>query len=707
MRKLITSALPYVNNVPHLGNIIGSVLSADVYARFCRSRAYDTLYICGTDEYGTATENKAREEGLTPKAICDKYNKIHVSIYKDFNISFDYFGRTSDPEQTEIAQSIYRDLEANGMISEQTSQRTYCAKDEIFLADRYVEGICPHCGYEDARGDQCDQCQKLLEPEALIQPRCKICGTRPTLRETSHLHLNLDQLQERLTAWFQESSQRGQWTRNAIQTTRGWLEKGLQPRPITRDLSWGVPVPRPGYEKKVFYVWYDAPIGYISITAHAYPNWQDWWHKPEEVQLYQFMAKDNIPFHTVIFPACLLGTGKPWSMLHHINSTEYLNYEDTKFSKSRNIGVFGTDVRETGLPTDLWRFYLLMIRPENNDSAFNWSEFFERVNSDFIDNIGNLVNRTLVFLNKNFAGEIKDLPLEAPHREFTLTCRTELEAVTRLLEAVKLRDALRAILAIGNRGNKFFQDMAPWQDIKTNPDRAHLTVSILTYLVRDLAVALEPYMPTTVQRVLGMLGLHDQDWSVLGGFSGLDGHRIGSPEILYRKLDLREAEKLRKKFSGDQPNFGRFKIVVGIIREVRPHPDAEGLYLFDVDLGEAETRPIVAGLVKHYAGEELIRRKVLVLANLKPAAIRGRESRGMVLVAQKRNEMELPDAGAFPVGALLCVAGQKVDHCEITVEDFKTAPFRLEKGALIFDDQPCLIDGKPVGTHKLQNGKIR
>ncbi len=707
MRKLITSALPYVNNVPHLGNIIGSVLSADVYARFCRSRGYDTLYICGNDEYGTATENKAREEGLTPKAICDKYNKIHVAIYRDFNISFDYFGRTSDPEQTEIAQSIYQDLDANGLISEQTSQRTYCAKDEIFLADRYVEGICPHCGYEDARGDQCDHCQKLLEPEALIEPRCKICGTRPILRETSHLYLGLDQLQQRLETWFQQSSQRGQWTRNAIQTTRSWLEKGLQPRPITRDLSWGVPVPRPGYENKVFYVWYDAPIGYISITAHAYPNWKDWWRKPEEVQLYQFMAKDNIPFHTVIFPACLLGSGKPWTMLHHINSTEYLNYEDTKFSKSRNVGVFGTDVRETGLPTDLWRFYLLMIRPENNDSAFNWAEFFERVNSDFIDNIGNLVNRTLVYLNKNFEGEIADHPLEAPHREFTLACRAELEAVTQLLEAVKLREALRAILAIGNRGNKFFQDMAPWEDIKTNPERAHLTVSVLTYLVRDLAIALEPYMPESAQRIMRMLALKDQDWSLLGDFAGLNGHRIVRPEILYRKLDPAQAEKLRKKFSGSQPNFGRFQIVVGRILEVARHPNAEGLYLFRVDLGAGDTRPIVAGLVKHYTEEDLRDRQVLVLANLKPADIRGSESRGMVLVAQKRNDMELPDVSGFPPGSPVSVAGHKPDHGELAIEDFKAAPFRLENGNLMFDETPCAIDGRPIRTQKLQNGKIR
>jgi methionyl-tRNA synthetase len=258
MKKLITSALPYVNNVPHLGNIIGCVLSADVYARFCRLRGYETLYVCGTDEYGTATENKAREEGLTPKEICDKYHAIHKEIYKNFNISFDIFDRTSTPEQTQTAQEIFLDLEKNNLISEQTTKRSFCEHDSIFLADRYVEGVCPFCGYEDARGDQCDKCGKLLEPELLKEPRCKICGNRPVLKETSHLYLKLDELQDKLDSWYQSSSKKGNWTNNAVKTTKAWLDLGLQPRPITRDLSWGIPVPKKGYENKVFYVWFDG-----------------------------------------------------------------------------------------------------------------------------------------------------------------------------------------------------------------------------------------------------------------------------------------------------------------------------------------------------------------------------------------------------------------------------------------------------------------
>jgi len=707
MKKLITSALPYVNNVPHLGNIIGCVLSADVYARFCRARGYETLYVCGTDEYGTATETKAREEGLSPKEICDKYHAIHVEIYKDFNISFDVFGRTSTPEHTRVAQSIFTDLDKNGLIFEQTSQRTYCEKCEKFLADRFVEGTCPHCGYEDARGDQCDQCGKLLEPESLLNPRCKICNAAPVLKETAHLYIHLEELQERLASWAKQSWEKGSWTRNAIQTTLGWLEKGLQARPITRDLSWGIPVPKPGYENKVFYVWFDAPIGYISIAAKAFPDWKDWWHNPDEIQLYQFMAKDNIPFHTVIFPASLLGTGKNWTLLHHINSTEYLNYEDTKFSKSRNVGVFGDDVKTTGIPIDLWRFYLLANRPERNDTAFTWHDFFEKVNAEFIDNIGNLVNRTLVYLSKNFNGVIKDCDLPETHREFAGQCAEEFAGITRALEEVKLRDGLRMILALGNRGNKFFQDMAPWDTIKTAPEHAHATVSLLSYLVRSLGIVLSPYMPETAEKILGMLCLADSTWECAGSFDGLDGHTIGTSEILYRKLDMKQAEKFRKKFSGELPDFGTFRIVVGRITRAEPHPDAPHLYLLNIDLGEEKPRSIVAGIAKHYTAQDLPGKKILVLANLKAAEIQGITSRGMVLVCEKRNKMELLDAAGFDPGQAVTVEDQKKVPAEVTLDQFKAAPLRVVDGVLMFDDQQCSINGSPITTRVLKNGKVR
>ena len=395
-RRLITSALPYVNNVPHLGNLL-QVLSADVFARFCRSRGYDTLYICGTDEYGTATETKALEENKKPRELCNYYHAIHKDIYDWFGINFDYFGRTSTPQQTEIVQSLFNQLDARGFIKENTIEQLYCPKCERFLADRYVHGVCPHCGYEDARGDQCEKCGKLLEPTELKAPRCSTCGATPELKSTKHLYIDLPGIQKEYAEWMKTASVDGKWAKNAIQMTEAWIRDGLHERAITRDLKWGIPVPKEGFEDKVFYVWFDAPIGYISITKaladklakeeskEAF-DWKTWWLPSESaeekakipVDLFQFIGKDNIPFHTVIFPSTLIGSGKNWTKLHHMSSTEYLNYENGKFSKSKGIGVFGTDARESGIPADAWRFYAFYNRPEKSDFQFMWKDFQEK-----------------------------------------------------------------------------------------------------------------------------------------------------------------------------------------------------------------------------------------------------------------------------------------------------------------------------------------
>ena len=374
-RRLITSALPYVNNVPHMGNLI-QVLSADVFARFCRLRGYETLYVCGTDEYGTATETKAAEEGLAPRELCDRYFKIHDDIYRWFHIAFDKFGRTSTPIHTEVTQSIFQNLDKAGFIVEREIEQLYCLSCGRFLADRYVLGICPNCGSANARGDQCEECGKLLDPTELKEPKCSSCGSTPRAEKTKHLYINLPALRECLEKWIKTASVEGFWANNAIQMTQAWIRDGLRERAITRDLKWGIPVPKSGYEKKVFYVWFDAPIGYISITGNLgdelktkgiVKDWRSyvdyWWKSPGETELFQFIGKDNIPFHTVIFPSSLLGSGDPWTMLHHMSSTEYLNYESGKFSKSRGVGVFGTDVMETGISADVWRFYIFCNRP--------------------------------------------------------------------------------------------------------------------------------------------------------------------------------------------------------------------------------------------------------------------------------------------------------------------------------------------------------
>jgi methionyl-tRNA synthetase len=523
-RRLITSALPYVNNVPHLGNLI-QVLSADAFARFCRLRGYDTLYICGTDEYGTATENKAAEEGIGPRELCDRYYAIHAEIYRWFNIGFDKFGRTSTPIQTEITQDIFKKLDANGYITEQTIEQLHCGHCDRFLADRYVRGTCPHCGYADARGDQCEACGKLLDPTELKEPRCSACGSTPVLKSTKHLYINLPKIKDRLEDWIQEASVKGFWANNAVQMTQAWIRDGLRERAITRDLKWGIPVPRSGYENKVFYVWFDAPIGYISITgnlgAETTKDWRafvdDWWKNPDEVELYQFIGKDNIPFHTVIFPSSLIGSGDKWTMLHHMSSTEYLNYESGKFSKTRGVGVFGTDVMETGIAADVWRFYIFYNRPEKSDALFTWKDFQEKVNGELIGNLGNLVNRTLSFVTRYYGGKIPGtgllggaLPENAP---FWDTVRGYEADIAEKLERADLRDAFRAVFELSSFANKTFQDGEPWRRRKgedgdpDGPAAAEALIRDLCHVVRDIAVMIEPYMPASAERIASFFGL--------------------------------------------------------------------------------------------------------------------------------------------------------------------------------------------------------
>jgi len=400
---LITSALPYVNNVPHLGNIIGCVLSADVYARFCRLRGYNTIYICGTDEYGTATETKALKENKTPQEICDYYHKIHKECYDWFDCDFDYFGRTSTEQQTKACQDIFLKLHKNNLLVENTLTQPHCDTCNRFLADRFVHGTCPHCQYNDARGDQCDGCDKLLEPTELINPKCELCNSTPVIKETKHLFLDLPTIAPELEKWVEESSVKGGWSNNSIQTTKTWLKQGLKPRCITRDLKWGVSVPLAGYENKVFYVWFDAPIGYISITANYTSGWEQWWKNQENVKLVQFMGKDNVPFHTVIFPSTLIGSQDNYTLLHHISTTEYLNYEaGLMFSKSRGTGVFADAARETRILPEVWRYYLLINRPEQSDTEFNWEDLATKINNELVANLGNLCNRSLKFIYDKF-----------------------------------------------------------------------------------------------------------------------------------------------------------------------------------------------------------------------------------------------------------------------------------------------------------------
>lgn len=718
-KKLITSALPYVNNVPHLGNIVGCVLPADVYARFCRSKGYETLYICATDEYGTATENKAREEGVTPREICDRYHTIHKEVYQTFNIAFDYFGRTSHPTHSEVTQEIFLELDKRGMIEEKETEQTYCEHDQMFLADRYVEGTCPACGSDDARGDQCDACGKLLQPTDIINAKCKICGNPPSRKLTKHLYINLPKLEPRLKEFHKESIEKGDWSSNAISLTQGWLNNGLQSRPITRDLKWGIPVPKEGYETKVFYVWFDAPIGYISATKTARPDdWQKWWQDPESTNLYQFMAKDNIPFHTVVFPATLLGTDQKWTLLHHISSSEYLNYENQKFSKSRNVGVFGSDVIKTDIPIDLWRFYLLFNRPEKSDTNFSWDTFLEDINSNFIDNIGNLINRVLVFYNKHFSGEISSVEFTQEQNEFLAGARETSDQIVSLLDRVQLREAFKTILALGKNGNKFFQDQEPWATIKTDEAKTRSTLTALIFLVRDIGIMLAPYMPDTSDRILKMVGDPAATFESLGQWENLIGQTIGKPEILFPKLQKKEIDKYKAMFSGareETPDpleaWRDIRIQVGEIKEIEPHPSADRLYVEKIDCGERTPRTIVSGLVKYYTPDQLLGKRVLVITNLAPAELRGVTSEGMLLAAETKKKLEVIDVSTIDIGTEVILEGvsesENSQPADISIDRFLEAGIVVKNHELTIGESRLLLKNAPITTSIVENGKVR
>jgi methionyl-tRNA synthetase len=733
-RRLITSALPYVNNIPHLGNLI-QVLSADVFARYCRLAGYETLYICGTDEYGTATETRALEEGISPRELCDRYHAIHRDIYSWFNISFDKFGRTSVPVHTEITQHIFTKLHENGFINERVLNQPFCEKDQRFLADRYVLGTCPHCAYADARGDQCENCGKLLDPTELIDPRCSVCSTRPVIRETKHLFIDLPAILPKLRAWMETAAERGFWARNAVQMTNAWMRDGLKERGITRDLKWGIPVPLDGYRNKVFYVWFDAPIGYVSITAEHTADWKSWWYAPKDVKLFQFIGKDNIPFHTVIFPSSQLGTGEEWTTLYHMSSTEYLNYEGGKFSKSKGVGVFGTDAKDTGIPADVWRFYIYYNRPEKSDALFTWKDFQEKVNSELIGNFGNLVNRTLQFVARFYGGV---LPAGTPDEAFWQEVRAAEAEIAGLFEKVELREAFKKIFALSSIGNKKFQDGEPWKGIKEKPEATASLIWNLTYLVRDLAILASPYIPGTSDRVAATLGTGKIAWGDLGKFESIG--KVEKPDLLFARLEDKEIDALRARFSGTQKERqdaadaaagggtaggapaapaptpaeiaekfrGLVDLRVAKIVEIKRHPDAEKLYVETVDLG-TEKRTIVSGLVPHYREEELLGHHVVLVANLKPALLRGVESAGMLLAAQEGKTVEVLFVDHAAPGDRVVLAGPSVDANkeQIDIDTFFTMPIAAIDSQVRVGDAALFCGGKPVVTARVAKGRVK
>ena len=543
-RILVTSALPYVNNIPHLGNLIGSVLSADAFARYQRVNGNEVLFVLGTDEYGTTTENKAREEGLSTQELVDKYFKIHKSVYDWFGTSYDCLGRSTSKENNEVAQDIFLKLYKKGLIIEKEIEQLYSEKSKQFLSDRFVEGECPHCHKEGARGDQCDACGHLIDQKELINPISKIDGTKPILKKTKHLYVDLAKMQPKLEKFFEE--RKDLWSAQAVSITQQWFKRGLEARAITRDLKWGISVPLKGWENKVFYSWFDAPIGYIGITKECLgEKYVDWWKK-DDVTLYQFMGKDNVPFHSIMFPSYLMGAEDNYHVIDVLDSTAYINYENAKFSKSKGTGVFGDDAINSGIKSDVWRYYLFRMRPEDTDTEFTWDDFAAKINNELASNIGNFINRVISLNQKFFEGK--------KPKKSTSPLKKDIEKLLgeykELMEKSRERDALTKANEISTLGNKFLQDNEPWTVAKTDLAKAGEIIAECIDLFKILSCVYYPFTPTASEKIAKMV-----EFEPLSGFDKAfeevkEGTLVQSGGILFDKLEKEKVEDFKEKFSG-------------------------------------------------------------------------------------------------------------------------------------------------------------
>ncbi|WP_329453511.1 methionine--tRNA ligase (plasmid) [Streptomyces sp. NBC_01724] len=570
-RHLVTSALPYINGIKHLGNMVGSMLPADVYSRYLRQRGHDVLYICATDEHGTPAELAAKEQGLPVAEFCAQAHDAQKAVYDGFELAFDYFGRSSSQENVEITQHFARKLNENGFIEERAIRQVYSPVDGRFLPDRYVEGTCPHCGYDKARGDQCENCTRVLDPTDLINPRSAISGsTELEVRETKHLFLLQSKLQGEVEAWIDEVGDT--WPQLSSSIARKWLTEGLHDRAITRDLDWGVPVPADTWPElaadgKVFYVWFDAPIEYIAATkewADAAPDsetrdWKSWWYEADETVRYtQFMAKDNIPFHTVMFPATELGVRERWKKVDYVKGFNWLTYYGGKFSTSQKRGVFTDQALET-LPADFWRYFLIANAPESDDSSFTWEHFAATVNKDLADTLGNFVNRVLSFSQKRFGNQVPAGhaagEAEAQLGEEIARLLTEYEAQ---MEALQFRKAAAALRALWSAGNSYLEEKAPWLEIKADKEAAALTLRTAMNLIHLYAVISEPLIPASSHAMRQAFTLEGDtaSWVTAEQAKALNAVPAGTaftvPPVLFAKISEEDLESYKERFGGNE-----------------------------------------------------------------------------------------------------------------------------------------------------------
>ena len=656
-RTLITTALPYANGPVHIGHLAGVYVPADIYARYLRLNGRDVLLIGGSDEHGVPITIKAKAEGVTPQDIVDRYHKIIKDSFEELGISFDVYGRTTSEIHKETASEFFRRLYDNGQFIERTSMQLYDAKANQFLADRYVTGECPHCHNPRAYGDQCEACGTSLAATDLINPVSAITGNVPVLKETKHWYLPLDQWEPALREWILEGHK--EWKPNVYGQCKSWLDLGLQPRAVSRDLDWGVPVPVPGAEGKVLYVWFDAPIGYISNTKELLPDsWEKWWKDPE-TRIINFIGKDNIVFHCIVFPAMLMAYGDNYQLPDNVPANEFLNLEGEKISTSRNWAVWLHEyLRDFPGKQDVLRYVLTANAPETKDNDFTWADFQTRNNSELVAILGNFVNRAVVLTHKYFNGLVPAAgELEGVDRDVFDELTRIKGALTESIECFHFREGLREAMNIARLGNKYLQDTEPWKVAKTG-DMARVATILNTALqiCANIAVAFEPFTPFTTEKLCRMLGLDGLSWQELGSASMMvAGSPLGQPELLFEKIEdeaveaqlhrLQEARRQNALASWkpapqqtdvDFDTFMKSDIRVGTVLECERVPKADKLLRFLIDDG-LEKRTIVSGIAKFYDPADLVGKQICFIANLPVRRLRGIDSQGMILSAEDRD----------------------------------------------------------------------
>ena len=652
-RYLVTSALPYANGPVHIGHLAGVYIPSDIYTRYLRLKGCDVISVCGSDEHGVPITIKARKEGVSPQQIVDRYHELIKRSFERLGMSFDIYSRTSSPVHAKTASDFFRKLYDDGKFIEKTSMQYYDEEARTFLADRYIVGICPKCGYDRAYGDQCEKCGSTLSPDELIEPHSAVSGSVPVKRETRHWYLPLNEYEGFLRQWILEGHK--EWKSNVYGQCKSWLDGGLQPRAVSRDLDWGIPVPVEGAEGKVLYVWFDAPIGYISATKELTPDWEKYW-KSDDTKMVHFIGKDNIVFHCIVFPSMLKAHGG-YILPENVPANEFLNLEGDKISTSRNWAVWLHEyLDEFPGKEDVLRYVLCANAPETKDNDFTWKDFQARNNNELVAILGNFVNRALVLTKKYFNGRV---PACGELNDYDRQTIADVAAVKASLESnienYRFREALKDAMNVARIGNKYLADTEPWKVIKTDPERVKTILYVALQITANTAIAIEPFMPFSSAKILQMLAVDKFGWERLGAVDLIPaGHEIGEPELLFEKIEddviQRQLDKLEATKAANMAaeatqhvepqkdtiqfdDFQKMDIRVSTILAAEKVAKTKKLLKLTVDTG-IDKREIVSGIAEHFSPEELVGKQVLVLVNLAPRELKGILSKGMILMAE-------------------------------------------------------------------------